>query len=218
MSVAEFPSRIEVIDSHTAGEPTRCVLTGGPDLGSGSLTARLQRFQQNRDRYRRAILCEPRGADVLVGALLLNPSDPACAAGVIFFNNAGYLGMCGHRMIGVGVTLAYLKRVRPGEHLIETPVGVVSITVHSGAKVSIRNVPAFRLRTGVTVEVAGYGAVTGDVAWGGNWFFLVREHSCEPARKLNVRDVEHLTTFSREIRRALNRAGITGENGAVIDH
>jgi 4-hydroxyproline epimerase len=218
MSVAEFPSRIEVIDSHTAGEPTRCVLTGGPDLGSGPLNERLDRFQRHYDNYRRAILCEPRGSDVLVGALLLKPEDPACAAGVIFFNNAGYLGMCGHGMIGVGVTLAYLRRIQPGEHLIETPVGVVSITVHSGAKVSIRNVPAYRLRKGVFVEVAGYGAVTGDVAWGGNWFFLVREHSCEPARKLNVKDVEQLTAFTWEIRRALNRAGITGENGAEIDH
>jgi 4-hydroxyproline epimerase len=218
MSVAEFPSRIEVIDSHTAGEPTRCVVTGGPDLGSGTLAERLERFRQYHDSYRRAILCEPRGSDVIVGALLAEPFDPACAAGVIFFNNSGYLGMCGHGMIGVGVTLAHLKRITPGEHLIETPVGIVNITLHSNERVTVRNVPAYRLRSGVTVEVPEYGAVTGDVAWGGNWFFLVRQHSFELARRLNVRDVELLTAFTWEIRRALNKAGVTGANDAEIDH
>jgi len=187
MSVAEFPSRIEVIDSHTAGEPTRCVLTGGPDLGRGPMTERLERFRRHHDAYRRAVLCEPRGSDVLVGALLLKPFDSACAAGVIFFNNAGYLGMCGHGMIGVGVTLSHLNRIEPGDHLIETPVGIVKITLHSDERVTIRNVPAYRFRSGVTVDVPGYGAVTGDVAWGGNWFFLVRQHSYEMVRKLNVR-------------------------------
>jgi 4-hydroxyproline epimerase len=218
MSAAESPSHIDVVDSHTAGEPTRCVLSGGPDLGSGPLPERLARFRRDQDIYRRAILCEPRGSDVLVGALLLEPFDPACAAGVIFFNNAGYLGMCGHGMIGVGVTLAQLKRIQPGDHLIETPVGIVNITLHSDTRVTIRNVPAYRHLSGVTVNVPGYGGVTGDVAWGGNWFFLVRQHSCEIARKLSVSDVEPLTTFTWEIRRALNKAAITGANGAEIDH
>src|SRR3954467_1201524 len=118
MSVAQFPSRIEVIDSHTAGEPTRCVIAGGPDLGSGTVAEKLERLRRNHDGYRRAILCEPRGSDVIVGALIVEPSDPKCAAGVIFFNNSGYLGMCGHGMIGVGVTLAHLKRIEPGEHRI----------------------------------------------------------------------------------------------------
>ena len=218
MLLAQFPSRIEVVDSHTAGEPTRCVISGGPNLGSGSLTERLQQFRQHYDGYRRAILCEPRGSDVLVGALLLGPFDPACAAAVIFFNNAGYLGMCGHGMIGVGVSLAHLRRIKPGDHLIETPVGIVNITLHSGMQVTIRNVPAYRLRAGVEVDVPGYGSVTGDVAWGGNWVFLVRRHSCEAAQKLMVGNVEALTTFTWEIRRALRNAGITGTNGAEIDH
>ncbi|MBS1803192.1 MAG: proline racemase family protein [Acidobacteria bacterium] len=218
MSNAEFPSRIEVLDSHTAGEPTRCVLSGGPDLGIGTMAERLERFRRDHDVYRRAILCEPRGSDVLVGALLLEPSDGACAAGVIFFNNSGFLGMCGHGMIGVGVTLAHLKRIQPGEHLIETPVGIVNILVQSDSRVTIRNVPAYRSRSDVTVDVTGFGSVTGDVAWGGNWFFLVRMHTCDAARKLNVRDVEALTAFTWEIRRALNQRGITGTNGAEIDH
>lgn len=218
MYVAEFPSRIEVIDSHTAGEPTRCVLAGGPDLGSGTVAERLERFRQNHDSYRRAILCEPRGSDVIVGALLLEPSDPACAAGVIFFNNSGFLGMCGHGMIGVGVTLARLRRIQPGEHRIETPVGIVNITMHSSERVTVRNVLAYRLRSDVSVEVPGYGSVVGDVAWGGNWFFLARQHAFQGARKLHISDVELLTSFTWEIRQALNRAGITGGNGAEIDH
>ena len=218
MPVAEFPSRIQVIDSHTAGEPTRCVLSGGPDLGSVPIAESLERFRRDHDIYRRAILCEPRGSDVLVGALLLEPFDPACAAGVIFFNNAGYLGMCGHGMIGVGVTLAHLKRIRPGEHRIETPVGIVNIRLHSNEQVTIRNVPAFRHRAGLTIDIPEYGAVTGDVAWGGNWFFLVRQHRCELARTLNVGDVESLTGFTWQIRQALNKAGITGASGAEIDH
>ena len=218
MSVAQFPSRIEVIDSHTAGEPTRCVIAGGPDLGSGTVAEKLERLRRNHDGYRRAILCEPRGSDVIVGALIVEPSDPECAAGIIFFNNSGYLGMCGHGMIGAGVTLAHLKRIGAGEHRIETAVGVVDITLHSTDRVTVRNVPAYRYRAGVMVEVPGYGAVTGDVAWGGNWFFLVRQHSVELARKLNVRDVEPLTDFTWEIRRALNKAGITGANEAEIDH
>jgi 4-hydroxyproline epimerase len=218
MSPAEFPSQIQVVDSHTAGEPTRCILSGGPALGSGAISERIASFRRDHDNYRRSILCEPRGSDVLVGALLLQPFDPACVAGVIFFNNAGYLGMCGHGMIGLAVTLAHLKRIQPGDHLIETPVGTVNITLHSDARVTIRNVPAYRHISGVTVEVPGYGAVTGDVAWGGNWFFLVRQHSCEIASKLNVDNVEPLTTFSWEIRRALDKAGITGTKGAEIDH
>lgn len=218
MSVAEFPSRIEVIDSHTAGEPTRCVLAGGPDLGTGTMTERLERFRQQHDSYRRAILCEPRGSDVIVGALLVEPDNPACAAGVIFFNNSGYLGMCGHGMIGVAVTLSHLNRIHAGEHLIETPVGTVNVTLHSNGLVTVRNVPAYRLHSGVTIDVPGYGLVVGDVAWGGNWFFLVRQHSYQVARELQIAAVEPLTAFAWEIRQALNKAGITGTAGAEIDH
>jgi 4-hydroxyproline epimerase len=168
--------------------------------------------------YRRAILCEPRGSDVLVGALLVEPFNPACHAGVIFFNNAGYLGMCGHGMIGVAATLAFLGRIEPGEHMIETPVGTVSVQVHSANRVTIRNVPSYRHRAGVSVRVPGFGSVRGDVAWGGNWFFLVREHDFADANDLSVARVESLTAFTWEIRRALNAAGITGAGGAEIDH
>jgi 4-hydroxyproline epimerase len=218
MVTSQIPHRLDVIDSHTAGEPTRCVLSGGPHLGSGSLAERLEHMRHEHDIYRRAILCEPRGSDVLVGALLTEPVDPACAAGVIFFNNAGYLGMCGHGMIGVAATLAFLGRINPGEHTIETPVGTVNIQLHPGNSVTIRNIPSYRHRADVTVDVPGYGAVRGDVAWGGNWFFLVREHSFAIAQNLRADNVEALTAFTWEIRRALSSSGVTGAEGAEIDH
>jgi 4-hydroxyproline epimerase len=214
MSEAQLPLRLQIVDSHTAGEPTRCVLGGLPDLDAGPLAQRLERLRSYHDGWRRAILCEPRGSDVLVGAFLVEPVDPSCAAGVLFFNNAGYLGMCGHGMIGVAVTLAHLGRIGPGEHRIETPVGTIQIHLHPGNRVSIRNVPAYRDCAAVTVEVPGHGPVSGDVAWGGNWFFLVGNH---PFR-LSLDQVEPLTAFTWQLRRALTAAGITGANGAEIDH
>jgi 4-hydroxyproline epimerase len=218
MKNAQQPLRMDVIDSHTAGEPTRCVLSGGPHLGTGPLAERLENLRREYDHYRRAILCEPRGSDVLVGAFLVEPVDPACAAGVIFFNNVGYLGMCGHGIIGVAATLAYQGYIAPGEHLIETPVGVVKVDLQPGNRVTCRNVPAYRHQTGVTLDVPGYGAVTGDVAWGGNWFFLIREHSFAPAQELTAGQIDLLITFAVAIRRALKAANITGTNGAEIDH
>jgi 4-hydroxyproline epimerase len=213
-----IPLRLKVIDSHTAGEPTRCVLAGCPDLGSGPLAERVKELRHNHDHLRRAVLCEPRGSDVLVGAFLVEPVDPASAAGVIFFNNAGYLGMCGHGAIGVAVTLAHLGRIQPGRHALETPVGTIGFELHTANRVSIRNVPAYRHRARVTVQVPGYGPVTGDVAWGGNWFFLVGDHpfalDIDQARDR----VETLTAFTWKIRSALTAAGITGAGGAEIDH
>lgn len=209
-----LPLRIEVIDSHTAGEPTRCVLSGGPHLGSGPLAERLEKLRAEHDIYRRAILCEPRGSDVLVGALLVEPVDPAAAAGVIFFNNAGYLGMCGHGMIGVAATLSYLGRIGPGVHRIETPVGDVTITVGEQDEVTISNVEAYRFRAQVRLELPEYGTVCGDVAWGGNWFFLIEEHPFT----LSLACEEQLTAFTWRVRQALAANGITGANGAEIDH
>jgi 4-hydroxyproline epimerase len=205
---------VSIIDSHTAGEPTRLVIAGGPDLGSGSLAARLAVFRDRFDGFRSAVVNEPRGSDVVVGALLCAPVDPTCAAGVIFFNNVGYLGMCGHGTIGLVATLAYLGRIGPGTHRVETPVGVVSATLDADGQVTIENVPSYRHAKGVCVEVAGHGPVTGDVAWGGNWFFLVEDHG----QALEFRGVEQLTDFTWRIRQALERDGVTGADGALIDH
>ncbi len=209
-----LPLRMEVIDSHTAGEPTRCVLSGGPHLGAGPLADRLERLRSDHDIYRRAILCEPRGSEVLVGALLVEPVDPAAAAGVIFFNNAGYLGMCGHGMIGVAATLSYLGQIGLGEHRIETPVGDVTITLAENNEVTIANIDAYCYRSRISVEVPGYGVVRGDVAWGGNWFFLIEEHPFT----LTLDHEEQLTTFAWQVRQALAASGVTGADGAEIDH
>ncbi len=205
---------IETVDSHTAGEPTRVVVSGGPDLGTDSLDERLRRFATEHDSFRSAVVNEPRGSDVLVGALLLEPTDPSCAAGAIFFNNVGYLGMCGHGTIGLVTTLAHLGRIGPGEHRIETPVGVVRATLHPGGQVTVENVVSYRYRDAVPVSVPGYGTVKGDIAWGGNWFYLLESAPCD----LVLENQEALTAYTWAVRGALTASRITGEGGAVIDH
>lgn len=195
--------RVRVIDSHTGGEPTRVVLSGGPDLGGGALAERLERFRREADHFRTAISGEPRGSDAMVGALLCDPVDSSCAAGVIFFNNVGYLGMCGHGTIGLLVTLARLGRIDPGHHRIETPVGVVGAILHEDGFVSVENVPSHRDRTACPVEVPGVGVVRGDVAWGGNWFFLVEDCDWEVVPS----NVDELLAVTRRVRRAVNEQG-----------
>ena len=207
--------RVAVVDSHTGGEPTRVVLSGGPDLGSGSMADRLTRFRQHFDRFRSAIVNEPRGSDAIVGALLCDPLDSSCQAGVIFFNNVSYLGMCGHGTIGLVVTLAHLGRIRPGLLRIATPVGTVSAEWHGNGEVTVRNVPSYRSRKDVTIDVNGYGPITGDVAWGGNWFFLMKGKS---PIEISLGNLEMLTQLAWSIRQALVREGITGVEGAEIDH
>ncbi|MDY3560476.1 proline racemase family protein [Gemmata sp. JC673] len=194
--------RIQVVESHTGGEPTRVVVAGGPDLGGGTLADRAAVFRDRFDTFRSCVVNEPRGSDVLVGALLCEPHDPANACGVIFFNNVGVLGMCGHGTIGLAVTLAHLGRLKPGAHRVETPVGVVTATLHDRSRATVRNVESFRKRKDVSVDVDGLGCVTGDIAWGGNWFFLVK-NSLE---ELRVGNVDRLTDVAWRIRRAVNRA------------
>ena len=217
--------RVRVIDSHTGGEPTRLVVSGGPDLGTGPLSKRLERFRDQHDSFRSAVVNEPRGSDVMVGALICEPVDPSCAAGVIFFNNVGYLGMCGHGSIGLVVTLAHMGRIRPGEHRIETPVGDVGAVLHESGEVTVSNVESYRSAASVVVDVPGYGKVRGDVAWGGNWFFLVEmqnvhlQNAGRPGGlELSLKNVEELTTFTWAIRQALRENRITGASNQEIDH
>jgi 4-hydroxyproline epimerase len=207
------PRYVEFVDSHTGGEPTRVVVSGGPDLGRGPLAERAERFRRDHDPFRSAVVNEPRGSDVLVGALLGDPSDPSCAAGVIFFNNVGVLGMCGHGTIGLVVTLAHLGRIKPGDHRIETPVGLVTATLLDSGPVRLENVESYRHAKGVEVEVDGR-PVRGDVAWGGNWFFLVDD----PSQDLSLANAGRLTDHAWKIRRALERARVTGAGGQEIDH
>lgn len=206
--------RIHVIDSHTGGEPTRLVIDGFPDLGTGTMAERRALLAERHDAWRAATVLEPRGSDVVVGALLCTPQDPANAAGVIFFNNSGYLGMCGHGTIGLIASLAYLGRITPGEHRIETPVGTVTTTLHADGSVSVRNVPAYRQHHQLAVDVPGYGRVVGDVAWGGNWFFLISDHG----QRVASDNLEALMAYSCAVQQALKDQGIRGDNGGEIDH
>ncbi|HYW43409.1 MAG TPA: proline racemase family protein [Bryobacteraceae bacterium] len=206
--------RIRVIDSHTGGEPTRVVVEGGPDLGTGTMAERLERFRSEFDGFRSAVVNEPRGNDAIVGALLSEPSDAGCDAGVIFFNNVGYLGMCGHGTIGLMATLAHLGRIRNGMCRIETPPGVVEARMREDGRVTFRNVASYRSAAHVPVEAPGIGRVYGDIAWGGNWFYLVSGHGQDVA----LERIEELTDFAWRIRQGLAAHGITGAGGHEIDH
>jgi len=206
--------RIHVIDSHTGGEPTRVVVEGGPALGDGPLSHRLRRFREDFDHLRSAIVNEPRGSDPLVGALLCEPNEDSCSAGVIFFNNVGFLGMCGHGTIGLAVTLSHLGLINQGRHRIDTPVGVVEAELHESGQVTVRNVASFRHANAVRLRVEGFGEITGDVAWGGNWFFLTED--CPFS--LEFSNVEALSGYARAVRLALTRDGVRGTGGEEIDH
>jgi len=205
---------VDFVDSHTAGEPTRVVVGGGPFLGDDALPERLQRLARENDAFRSAVVNEPRGSDVLVGALLVEPEDRSCATGVIFFNNVGYLGMCGHGTIGVVATLAHLGRIQTGQHRIETPVGTVSVLLRTDGEVTIENVVSYRYRRDVEVQVPSVGTVRGDVAWGGNWFFLVDAAPLE----LTIGNCDKLTEYAWAVRCALSRHNVSGADGAEIDH
>lgn len=205
---------MKVIDSHTGGEPTRIVVEGGPELGSGPIAERARVFRQSHDRVRRSVCNEPRGHDAMVGGLLCEPSSADCECGVIFFNNVDTLNMCVHGTIGLVATLAHLGRIGPGECGIETPVGVVRATLDEVGRVTVANVPSYRARAGVELEVPGWGLVNGDVAWGGNWFFLI-EGQGPPVEMARMKD---LTAFTVAVRHALAAAGITGDDGGEVDH
>jgi 4-hydroxyproline epimerase len=221
--------RIPFLDSHTGGEPTRLIETPPFDLGTGSVAEKLARLKRDHDDFRTTVLNEPRGSDVLVGALLVEPADPTCQFGVIYFNNVGYLGMCGHGTIGLIASLAYRGLVTEGIIRVETPVGVVEATLHDSPrplgeglgvrdnaypnKVSVENIPAYRHLTHVPVTVDDK-TIHGDVAWGGNWFFLAHDHGLD----VNMQNLEALTDFAWRVREQLTANKITGANGAEIDH
>jgi 4-hydroxyproline epimerase len=214
MTTGDIVHRIQVIDTHTGGEPTRVVIAGGPQLGGGSMAERLARFRDHFDMFRSTVVNEPRGSDVMVGALILEPVDPAAVAGVIYFNNVGYLGMCGHGTIGVAVALHHAGRMGLGTHRLDTPVGIVAVTLEGPNTVVIENVESYRSAKDVEVDVPGLGRYVGDVAWGGNWFFLVHDHG----ETIAAGNVERLTDVTWRIRQALKGRGITGADGGEIDH
>jgi 4-hydroxyproline epimerase len=205
---------LHVIDSHTEGEPTRVVVSGGPDLGSGTMAEKARLLRENHDSLRSAVCNEPRGHEAMVGALLCEPHEPDCVCGVIFFNNLSTLNMCIHGTIGLAVTLAHLGKIDVGTHRIDTPVGVVSVTLGADGAVEVANVPSYRSAAMVPVQVPGWGTVHGDIAWGGNWFFLIDAQG--PA--VTHANLEELTRFTCLVRDQLSAHGITGDDGMEIDH
>lgn len=214
-SPAGTVQHVDVIDSHTGGEPTRVVVLGGPELGQGTLEQRRQVFSAEHNDFRAALVSEPHGSEIMVGALLCPPCDKSCVTGAIFFNNVGTLGMCGHGTIGVAVTLGHLGRISPGNHQLETPVGRVGVRLHEdGCHATFENVPSYRHRNDVVIRVPEFGEVIGDIAWGGNWFFLVKRQFPQIRPAL----VPELTRYAAAIRSALIDNGITGRGGEIIDH
>jgi 4-hydroxyproline epimerase len=206
--------RIRVVDSHTGGEPTRVVLDLDLDLGRGPLAERAARLAAEHDHLRSAVVCEPRGSDVIVGAILVPPDDESSTAAVVYCNNVGLIGMCGHGTIGLVATLAHLGRIVPGTHRIETPVGTVEATLAADGAVSVRNVPSYRHAAGVEVRLPDGRPVRGDVAWGGNWFFIAPW----PLEELVPGNVEALTELTWSMRQALRAEGVRAAGGAEVDH
>lgn len=205
---------VRVIDSHTEGEPTRVVLEGWPEPAGATVAERRDTMRATQDHLRRAVVLEPRGHDAIVGALLVPPDRAEAVTGVVFFNDVSYLGMCGHGLIGVVRTLEHLGRITPGTVEIDTPVGPVRAVLAPDGEVTIRNVPARVHRRDVELHVPGLGSVTGDVAWGGNWFFLTEW----PSVPLDLAHRGELLRVTALIRDALAAAGVTGDDGGYIDH
>jgi 4-hydroxyproline epimerase len=212
-------ARISFVDSHTEGEPTRVVVGGAPAFAGRTVAEQAADFAANHDWFRSATVNEPRGNDVLVGAVLVPSADPAAAAGVIFYNNVGLLGMCGHGTIGVVRTLAHLGRVRPGVVRLETPVGTVEATLHASAPgeapaVDVANVRSYVHRQGVVLALPGGRTVHGDIAWGGNGFFLCEDHG----ERVELGNLAELTRLSWEIRAALEEEELASIDGRPVDH
>jgi 4-hydroxyproline epimerase len=211
---AEHPEEIEVVDSHTEGEPTRVIVGGWPELTASTMEGRRAELAERFDSLWRGVVLEPRGHDALVAALLTPPVSHGAAAGVVFFDNVGPLWMCGHGTIGVVRTLEHLGRIAPGPVRLDTPAGPVGAELGVDGTVTLENVPASSHAQDVTVRLPGGGSVTGDVAYGGNWFFVSETHG----ERVAPDNMERLREVTLAIQRALADAGVTGAAGEVVDH
>lgn len=201
-------ARIKVIDSHTGGMPTRVVAGGFPEPQGRTVAARRDDLRRRFGRLTRAVVAPPRGHEALVGALLVSPDSPDAHTGVVFFDQSGVIGMCGHGAIGLAHTLRAQERIGDGRHRLDTPVGPVAIEVLADGRVAVANVPSRRVAADVTLAVDGVGAVTADIAYGGNTFLLVKRPVLDLAQP-----PEALIAHTRAILAAAHRAGHTD-----VDH
>jgi proline racemase len=211
-----MPDRLQIIDSHTEGEPTRTVVAGFPPLKGSTMAERRESFRTDCDHLRCGLVKEPRGHDAVVGALLTPPVNQGSDAGVIFFNDVGYLGMCGHGTIGVAETLRYLGRAGGDTVVLDTPVGTVKAWFEKDRMITIENVPSRRLTTGFQVEVGarpgGFPAVLrGDLAYGGNGFFIAEV----PLELMCSDRLDDLLAYTMAVRQAMGELVV---DGVLIDH
>jgi 4-hydroxyproline epimerase len=214
MTAFPFPPSVDVVDSHTEGEPTRVVVSGWPDFRAAGMEGRRTELAERFDALRSGVVREPRGHEAVVGAVLTPPVAPGSLAGVVFFNNVGPLRMCGHGLIGVVRTLQFLGRIGPGRVVVDTPAGPVGATLADDGLVEIENVPSRLLHRDVAVVVPGIGRVVGDVAYGGNWFFLAHL----PGTPVRFAHRAALLAATIAIKDALAASNVRGDGGEEIDH
>lgn len=197
------------LDGHTCGNPVRLVSGGGPILEGQTMLEKRAHFLRAFDWIRTGLMFEPRGHDMMSGAILYPPTRPDCDVAVLFIETSGCLPMCGHGTIGT-VTMAIENGLvtprEPGKLAIDAPAGRVEVTYRQEGRfveeVRLRNVPAFLHAEGLTAQVEGFGEIVVDVAYGGNFYAIV-----EPQK--NFRDMaDHsagaLIALSPRLRAALN--------------
>jgi proline racemase len=224
-----FGQVLQAVDSHTAGEPTRIVTGGLPPVAGATMAEKRAALRIRHDALRRALVHEPRGHDAIVVAYLVPPCHPDAHAGVVFCNDVGYLGMCGHGAIGVATVLVGMGMVPAQEPetrvVLDTPAGLVPcrVAVSNGRAraVTITNVPSFQFRQRAIAAVPGFGKVAADIAWGGNWFAFVE--AAQLGLHVDKAHLPQLLPAAIAVREALAANGVRGvhpESGEeqLVDH
>jgi 4-hydroxyproline epimerase len=203
---------VRVIDSHTEGEPTRLVVEGLPEPAGNTVQDRVAAIERDFEALYRPLLLEPRAYEAMVGAWMGSPTAEGCIADVVYFNPAGVLGMCGHGTIGVAATLAQTGKLSPGDYRFNTPAGIVGVKIVDPATVQIENIPSYRIAASARLEVEGYGGVVGDVAYGGNHFFLVKN---SPIPVISDR-MDELGSFTKAVMAAARAQGYPDVNHVEV--
>ena len=193
------------IDGHTAGNPVRLVAGGAPLLRGSSMAERRLDFLDRFDWIRTGLCFEPRGHDMMSGGFLYPPCEPDSDAAILFIETSGCLPMCGHGTIGMitfGLENGLITPREPGKLKVEVPAGTIHIEYEKdGAKVTavrIRNVPAYLAAEGIQIDVPGFGPLTLDVAYGGNYYAIIEPQGAYTG--LDDLGASKLVELSRTIR------------------